>query len=372
MGTQDRSDAIESMAYLLVNIDTEEEGLFSERYPTGNWQLGHLRELPGLQAIFDRWGVRPTYMVTSPVALDPDGSACLKRFLDDGRCDIGGHLHPWATEPITDPADAAHSMPCMLSLDSVRNKLVTLTNQIRDRFGMQPVTYRSGRYGSAAEHTPLLVESGYRVETSVCPFVSHAPYGGPDFFGAPIEPYWLGDRDMLAPQSNGQLLSVPISAGFNRRSFRTAGLVYGLLRRRSVSWLRGVGILYRLKLLRFVRLNPEMTSLEDMLMLCRTMIRRGSELFHMTFHSTNIGVGKTPYVPTLDARDAFLERLDRILGFLVNEAGVEPVTARLYYDLVRRRQNVSPRRVASPLVGGEPITSSPTRGDATVPAACGL
>ncbi len=89
------------MAYLMVNVDTEEEGLFGGQYPTRGWQLGHLAELPRLQAIFDRFAVRPTYQVTTPVVLDPAGSRHLQDFLSHGRCDIGGHLHPWATEPMS-------------------------------------------------------------------------------------------------------------------------------------------------------------------------------------------------------------------------------------------------------------------------------
>ena len=187
------------MARLLVSIDTEEEGLFGKDYPTRDWRVGHLAELPWLQSIFDHFGVRPTYQVTTPVIMDDVGSDCLAQFLDQGRCDIGAHLHPWATEPIEEPADHAHSMPCMLPVGTVRRKLTTLTRQIRDRFGIQPVIYRSGRYGSAAEHTPLLIELGYRVETSVCPFVSHAQYGGPDYFDDFYRIYARNMRDLGSP-----------------------------------------------------------------------------------------------------------------------------------------------------------------------------
>jgi hypothetical protein len=332
----------EIMARVMVNIDTEEEGLFSGCYPTRDWRLGHLAELPRLQAVFDRFKVRPTYQVTTPVILDRVGSGHLERFLSDGRCDIGGHLHPWATEPLGDlPADDAHSMPCMLPAELVREKLATLTRQIRDRFGVQPVAYRSGRYGSSAAHTPLLLEMGYRVETSVCPFVSHEHFGGPDYSDAPLEPYWLGTASMLTPETGGGLLCVPISAGFNRTNFEAAARLYRRLGCVGLRSLRLIGLLYRLRLLRLIRLNPEMTSLDDMISLCRAMVQRGAETFHLTFHSSNIGVAGTPYVPDCGARDAFLERLAGVLDFLVNRQGVRPVTAREYYDMIIHRGAVS-------------------------------
>jgi hypothetical protein len=330
------------MAYLIVSIDTEEEGLFEGRYPTADWSLGHLAELPRLQAIFDEYDVRPTYQVTTPVVLDPTGSDLLERYLHENRCDIGAHLHPWVTEPICEPADDAHSMPCMLDADTVRRKLETLTRQIRNRFGIQPICYRSGRYGSSAAHTPILVGLGYQVETSVCPFVSHSDYGGPNYTHAPLDPYWLGDSDLLEPRSDGTLLSVPISAGFNWLDFDRAHRIYRRLHAAPFRRTHAVGILYRLGLLRFIRLNPEMTSLDDMLRLCRAMIRRGAGLFHVTFHSSNIGIGGTPYVPTTEARDAFLDRIAGVLDFLVREHRAQPVTAREYYAAFTADQNNNP------------------------------
>jgi len=326
------------MVRLMVNIDTEEEGLFNGSYPTRDWRLGHLAELPRLQAIFDQYGVQPTYQVTTPVIMDRLGSAHLERFLKEGRSDIGGHLHPWATAPSDGlPADDAHSMPCMLPPDLVRDKLRTLTQQIRDRFGVQPVAYRSGRYGSSAAHTPLLVKAGYRVETSVCPFISHASWGGPDYFDAPLHPYWLGTRSLLEPQPGGDLLCVPISAGFNTAHFERAACLYRRLAQPMVRRLRLIGLLYRLRLLRLIRLNPEMTSLADMIRLCRALLRRETEMLHLTFHSSNIGIGGTPYVPDRRSRDAFLARLSGVLDFLVNKQGVQPVTARDYYRIASRR-----------------------------------
>ncbi|MBP7937172.1 MAG: hypothetical protein KA354_21215 [Phycisphaerae bacterium] len=323
------------MVWLLVNVDTEEEGLWGSTFPTSDWRLEHLAELPRLQALFDRYGVRPSYQVTSPVVQDDRASGLLQDYLDGGRCDIGAHLHTWSTQPIALPADIARSMPCHLPVELVRRQLLTLTEQIRSRFGMQPVTYRSGRYGSSAEHTALLTGLGYRVETSVCPLVDHTRDGGPDYYDAPFEPYWLGGDSMLVGQPNGLLLSVPISAGFNRRCFESARRLHRLLSRPPLSKFRTIGILYRLGLLRLIRLNPEMTSLGDMIALCDTLARRRTPVYHLTFHSSDIGVGGTPYVPTIEARDAFLDRLDGILEHLVNYLGAQPVTAREYYDLFR-------------------------------------
>lgn len=85
------------MVYRLVDIDADEEGLGVEDLSDQQLAAGLLRPIPRLQTFFDRDGVRPSYQPTLPVKLDHRGSRLLKRYLDQGRCDIGAHPHIWST-----------------------------------------------------------------------------------------------------------------------------------------------------------------------------------------------------------------------------------------------------------------------------------
>jgi hypothetical protein len=71
------------------------------------------------------------------------------------------------------------------------------------------------------------------------------------------------------------------------------------------------------------------------------MARRNADVYHLTFHSSDIGVGGTPYVPTRETRDGFLFRLEGILDYIVHELHVQPTTSREYYELFRQRQKAS-------------------------------
>jgi hypothetical protein len=72
--------------------------------------------------------------------------------------------------------------------------------------------------------------------------------------------------------------------------------------------------------------------------LCETLLAREADVLHMTFHSSNIGVGGTPYVPTARDRDAFLDRVESVLSFLVEGHDVQPTTARDYVAQLTSQQ----------------------------------
>ena len=70
--------------HLLVGIDTEGDNQW-DAAARANQQFSNIYALPRLHALFARHGVRPTYVITYPVARDPqrDANARLERFLPD-------------------------------------------------------------------------------------------------------------------------------------------------------------------------------------------------------------------------------------------------------------------------------------------------
>jgi hypothetical protein len=77
---------------LLVAIDTESDNQWdreARRHPT----FVNTRALERLHDVFARHGVRPTYVVTYPVARDPESAAALRRILARGDAEIGAHHH---------------------------------------------------------------------------------------------------------------------------------------------------------------------------------------------------------------------------------------------------------------------------------------
>src|SRR5208337_1476965 len=117
---------------LVITIDTEEDnwGVFS---PTGH-TLKNLDRIPVLQELFDAYNVKPTYLITYPVATDTESITLLREIEKSGRCEIGMHCHPWNTPPFEEIPGDNNSMLCNLPCDLQYKKMSSLTDAIAKNF----------------------------------------------------------------------------------------------------------------------------------------------------------------------------------------------------------------------------------------------
>lgn len=305
---------------LLVGIDTESDNQWdpaARARPT----FENIYALERLHELFARHGVRPTYVVTHPVACDRRSADMLGGLLGRGDCEIGAHHHAWETPPCSPDDVGRHPYALSLSLGQFDAQLAALTMAIAAAVGEQPVSYRSGRFGFSAAHVSSLERQGYRIESSVAPLFYEAHKQGPDFVDAPLRPYFLS-YDVPTSAGTSDLLELPISAALNRRVPRIVERWYGraprpyatkrllrLLRVAHVRWLR-----------------PSYSSAEDMMALSRQLVARGTPILNLLFHSSEAIVGGSPYNRTDGELSAFFERLTRFLKYAVQDLGARPMT----------------------------------------------
>ncbi len=200
--------------HLLVGIDTEGDNQWDAAART-HQTFENIYALPRLHALFARHGVRPTYVITHPVATDPRSADVLRRLVAGGDCEIGAHHHVWETPPCTPDDVRRHAYASTLPRRQFEEQLAALTEAIAGAVGTRPVSYRSGRFGFSAEHVSALEQHGYLVESSVAPLFYEAHKGGPEFVEAPLTPYFLA-YDSATRAGSSNLLEVPVSAGLNR------------------------------------------------------------------------------------------------------------------------------------------------------------
>jgi hypothetical protein len=312
---------------LLVGIDTEGDNQW-DAAARANQQFTNIHALPQLHALFAKHGVRPTYVITYPVASDPRSADVLRVLLARGDCEIGAHHHAWETPPCTAEDVRRHPYASMLPRAQFEAQLASLTEAIERAVGRRPVSYRSGRFGFSADHVAGLERLGYLVESSVAPLFNERHKGGPEFVEAPLTPYFLAYDSATCPGTSG-LLEVPVSAGLNRRLPKAVQHAYARAPRPYTTRrvLRALGVV-RLRWLR-----PSYSSLADMLGLARDLARAGEPVLNLLFHSSEAIVGGSPYNRTQGDLDAFCERLDRFLAFATRDLGAVPVTFAEFRDL---------------------------------------
>ena len=305
---------------LLVGIDTEGDNQW-DAAARASQTFENIYALPRLHALFARHGVRPTYVVTYPVARDPRSAGVLRGLLAGGDCEIGAHHHAWETPPCTADDIRRHPYASTLPRGQFERQLDALTRAIEAAVGRRPVSYRSGRFGFSAEHVAALERLGYEVESSVAPLFYESHKGGPEFVEAPLRPYFLAYDSAIRPGTSA-LLEVPVSSALDRALPRRLQYAYARAPRNYTT----KRILRALGLLRLRWLRPSYSSLDDMRSLASDLVRWNEPVLNLLFHSSEAIVGGSPYNRTQGELDAFCDRLEKFFAFAIRDLGATPAT----------------------------------------------
>jgi len=302
---------------VFITIDTEED-LWGEYKSTHN-PVDNIACLPTLQALLDRFNAVPTYLINWPVVKDKSASYILQEILERGRCEIGTHCHPWNTPPIEEKINNHNSMICNLPYKLIEEKLETLHETIIDRFKVKPISFRAGRWGFDSKVAKVIHKLGYLVDTSVTPFFDWGEDGGADFSDASTFAYWFDPDNVLRMQADGSLLEVPPTIGFLQKNFKLWGSVRKWILNRPLSRYHFLGILDRLRIINRRWLSPELSSGPDMILLSKKFVQMGHRFLNMSFHSTSLIPGKTPFVRNQQQLEKFLCDIEMFLQFAVDQ-----------------------------------------------------
>lgn len=300
----------------LVTVDVEEE--FDWRAPFDSRQRSTraMRAFPEAHRRFADFGAPLACFVDHPIAVDAASVEMLRAVAEDGRSEIATQLHPWVNPPFESRPGRRESFPGNLPEVIEAAKLDCLTEAIAAAFGRRPRAYRAGRYGLGPNTRRLLVERGYRIDSSVRARHDYSAEGGPDYRDVGSDAYRVGG-----------LVELPLTTVFTGRARASgAGLYAGL---RPVP--KGRGVASRLGLLSRVALTPEGMPIADALRAVDAAVADGLRLLVFSFHSPSLEPGHTPYVRDEADRRRFwawwktiVERLER-LG--VCAASLDEVTA---------------------------------------------
>ncbi|HLI21739.1 MAG TPA: polysaccharide deacetylase family protein [Stellaceae bacterium] len=302
---------------LQVIIDAEEEFDWAGPFDRRNVAVENLAHQEKAQRIFERYGIRPTYVVDYAVASQEQGFAPLRAILARDAADIGAHLQPWINPPFDDAIELSHatrySFPGNLPPALEHAKLRALTERIEANLGIRPKVYRAGRYGIGASSFEIIEALGYEVDASVLPRIDLSDKGGADFGAVGPEPFWFG--------SGRKRLGIPLSAGFTGVFASCYRWLDKTVNYPLVEAARVKAAASRFGLFDRICLSPEGFTLAEQKRLTRRMLARGQRLFNLSYHSPSLLPGSTPYVRNEKELAAFLDRLEAYLVWFAGELG---------------------------------------------------
>lgn len=300
----------------LITVDTEGDNLWAQprQITTRNAAF-----LPRFQALCERYGLRPTYLVTYEMV----HSGAFREFAHDllrrNAGEIGMHLHAWNTPPLVPltPDDLLHQ-PYLVEYPEpvMAEKVRVLTELLEDTFGVKMQSHRAGRWALNRAYARILLRHDYLVDCSVTPHVSWRDHrgdphgdGGPDYTGFPEVPYFVDLKDLRRPGSSA-LLEVPVTIAPSglpalrpvRRLLGRTGLGRRVLRRflPEVHWLR-----------------PDRRNLPHMLRIVRRGVAEARAHLEFIVHSSELMPGGSPLFPT----EAHIQRLYADLEVLFDLVG---------------------------------------------------
>ncbi|HZH42375.1 MAG TPA: glycosyltransferase, partial [Gemmatimonadales bacterium] len=296
---------------IVTSIDTEEDNWDPAR---DKITVENIRELPRLDRLFERLGIRATYFTTHTVGETPWCMEILRGLAATGRAEIGAHLHPWNTPPVILDLSPRNTMMGHLPLDLQRAKVNCLTELLAAGLAERPYTFRAGRWGFTGTTAGVLIDTGYRVDSSVTPFRSWASDEGFSHIGAPLNVYRLNGRgDHRIPVSDGALIEVPLSWGYTHRPWATLTAVNRFVTRPMPRRLGLDSLVKRLHLVNQVVLSPEVEALDDMERLAWKLLDRGARHLHLTFHSPSLIPGLSPFASTAKDVDLLYARISGLV-----------------------------------------------------------
>lgn len=268
-----------------ITVDTEEGFDWDRPFSRVEHTLTAVPALHEGQRFFEESGVVPLYFADYPIVESAEAQDALGPAVQAARADIGTHLHPWVTPPFAERVNSHNSYAGNLPPEIEEAKLKTVTDAIKNRFGVQPRAYRAGRYGIGPNTPGLLSRFGYICDSSIRPLFDYRDDGGPDFREAAITPHWVDGVD--------NLLEVPLTstyvgwAGRGRRLKLAKALEDFPVFRPLIA---RTGMLYR------IALTPEGMPAALACRAIDALIADGVRLLVISFHSPSLAPGHTPYV----------------------------------------------------------------------------
>jgi hypothetical protein len=293
---------------LLVIIDAEESFNWHAPFSRTNVRVDTKAVQGRTQAIFDRFGVKPTYAVDYPIASQPTGYQPLVELLRSGLCDIGAQLHPWVTPPYEEAVSEENSYANNLPPELEKQKIQELTAKIREVFQIKPKLYRAGRYGAGNATQEILQSLGYEIDCSVLPGMKLAP-AAPDYSGGIARPYWLGETQSI--------LEIPVTIGTVGLAGKRGERIYRRVASPVGRALRIPAIAARLGIVERIRLTPEGTTIDEAKRLTHKLLRDENRIFVISYHSPSLEPGNTPYVRDRNDLEIFLGWLEEYLEFFI-------------------------------------------------------
>ncbi|MBX7150454.1 hypothetical protein K1X84_02355 [bacterium] len=303
--------------YFLITIDTEcdKSSDWSVRYPFTFRNITH-GVVDVLQPLFNRFGVKPTYLLSPEIIANDEPASIFKKL--QGDFELGTHLHGEYIEPFSNfTTKSTDEFQADYTREIEFAKIENLTLLFEKNFGYRPDSFRAGRFGMGNNTLAILDQLGYKVDSSLYPFsINKTIQFTLNRYYYPIKPYYPFVRKF--EQKTKRILEVPLTV--SSKFFLNLPAAFGSMISNS-QFMTGVAYkLFGKDKVKTFSLRPSSLSEKKMIEIIDEYIAHhcdGENVFiNMMFHSNEIAAGCSPYAQTDAEVQRLVERIQKTIEYV--------------------------------------------------------
>jgi len=322
-----RTQRVRTPVHVCLTVDVEEEGLFSGSYPAHPASPASPAHLRRLIPLCRDHRLPLTLFCTYPVIQDPKSREIVAWWQGEMGAELGIHLHPWNTPPLT-PDDGED--PRFPRIERLEAKLATQTRSHRELLGCTASSFRMGRFDFRPEFGGLLPRYGLRVDSSLLPLGWSK--NGPHRFLVPYEPHFLGPGFLEVPPTMTPI--VPGSELFVEKIAQWSPRIIRSLLLEGFRTIAAAGT------------QPTMYFGPIMRLAANLHLSRGGRFLTLYLHSSELMPGGSPLSRDLAAVDRLVDRLRRFFDGLATHHLLHGVTLSQVGECLEDRCTVGPQGVS--------------------------
>lgn len=296
--------------FFIITVDTEGDNLWS--YNLGDdISTKNADYIQPFQSLCEKYGFKPVYLTNYEMANDDLFVKQAKKWLANGNCEIGIHLHAWNNPPLIDLRGPYNGNPYLIeySEDVMRAKFDVIYNLLKEKFSIKPVSHRAGRWAMDNRYFNILKEYEVLVDCSHTAGASWKSQKGVTLGGSD----YTNVSDI--PTIINGVLEVPISVLKSHRPFA------GNVRHRARCLIKGHGIYLR----------PAGSLFDEMKYYLDNLSKR-KDLDYVEFmiHSSELMPGGSPYFPDVKSVNKLYQTMDALFSY-AHRLGYQGITLKDYY-----------------------------------------
>lgn len=300
----------------IITIDTEADNQWDN---DNGISTENAKFLPRFQELAEKYGFKPVWLTNYEMANDKYFVDYMKEKQNKGLCEIGMHLHAWNNPPEYELSKTNNEREYLIEYpeEIIKEKVRCITKLLTEKFGIKPISHRSGRWSTNEKYFEIIEKEGYKVDCSVTPHISWQKnvgvtgLPGTDYSNYPESPYFIKNKLLEIPMTIRRSHNIQVSRIKNFKSL--LGEIKRLVIGRN-QWMRPDAFLSK-------------NGLKSLIKKCS----KNNEYIMFMIHSSELMPNGSPNFKTEDDIEKLYEVIEEIFRLLINE-GYIGMTLREFYE----------------------------------------